>query len=643
MQRERILGAREVEEDDYSNYRRRYPGRRRSNHTWKYRVEKLARLTPKRLAMVQGDRRMNWDQFNRQCNRLAHGLERLGVRKEDRVAILGFNSIEWMESYFAASKIGAVPVNVNPRFLPEEIKYVLEDSDAVVVFVEEDYAGAIATVFDELPMLKHIIVYGVGQRPSKIPEKALIFEDVKTSDESDPDVKVYNDDFCFLMYTGGTTGYPKGTVWDGEQRVHGLDMTILNGLTPLIDKLSGFPEEALRGYFSLLISSQKAVKAFTWIFSRKSLRALLGSRLGKELFFLLSKATVGRPMAIKLMSFVQREGVKIIPACPLFHGAAYDAVFAHLGGQGAATVFLPTPHSFSAREFWEAVEQERVHTAVIVGDAFAIPMLEELKRARAEGRPYNPKSLWAMISSGVRWSPHVKRGLLDLVPGMLVMDEMGTSESSGAFTEMATSQDKEIKPAGAKLPKHAGGLYRHQLFPCRVINPETGKDVEPGSGEIGEFVYGGWMTLGYWKCPAKTAHDFRVIDGKRWFFVGDEGTVDADGKFNLVGRGGDYLINTGGEKVYSEEVEGIVKAHPKVLDVAVIGIPDPRWGQAVTALVELHPGQSSTEEEIVCFCRDRMAGYKRPRHVVFVDKVPRAAAGKVERELAMEIVVRELA
>src|SRR4030042_2388070 len=149
------------------------------------------------------------------------------------------------------------------------------------------------------------------------------------------------------------------------------------------------------------------------------------------------------------------------------------------------------------------------------------------------------------------------------------------------------------------------------------------------------------MTLGYWKCPKKTERDFRIIDGKRWFFAGDEGTVDEEGRFSLIGRGGGYMINSGGEKVYSEEVEEVVKSHPKVWDVAVVGTPDPRWGQAVTALVELRPGEEATPEEIIDFCRDRMAGYKRPRDVFIVDKVPRAAAGKIDRATAIVLVAEK--
>ncbi len=639
---DKIIGAREVEHDDFSNYRQKYPGRRKRNRTWKYKVESLARLTPQRLAVAQGERRLNWDQFNRECNRLAHGLAALGVKKEDRVAISGFNSIEWLTCYFAISKLGAVPVNVNPRFIPEEIAYVLEDSDAAVCLAEEDYAAAVLAAQAELPGLKKVVIYGIDKRPSEVPAGALVLDDILTSDETNPPVKVYNDDFCFLMYTGGTTGYPKGTVWDGEQRVHGLDITILNGLMPVIDRMFELPEGALRGYLSVVTDSEKTLDILTWFFSRKPVRAALASRASKEMLYGGFRAMLGRPHMIKVLSLMQREGVKTIPASPLFHGAAYELAFCFIGAMGGATIFLPTPHPFSAREFWETVEKHRAQEALIVGDAFAIPLMEELKRAEREGKPFRTKSLWAMISSGVRWSPHVKKEMMEHIPHMVVQDVMGASETSAGFAEMNISTDDKIKLAGAKLASSAGGIYKHELFPSRVVNPETGKDVQPGSGEIGEFLYGGWMALGYWKCPAKTANDFRVLDGKRWFFVGDAGTLDADGKFNLIGRTGSYMINTGGEKVYSEEVEGILKEHPSVLDCAVIGMPDPRFGQAVAALVELESSATVTPDELVDYCRSRMADYKRPRQIFCVEKVPRAAAGKIDRAMAMELVAEQV-
>ena len=639
---ERILGAREVEHDDFSNFRQKYPGRRRSNHTWKYKVESFAKLFGSRPAMIQGDRVFNWGQFNRKCNCLAHGMTALGVKKEDRVAILGFNSIEWMEVYFAASKIGAVAANVNPRFVPEEVRYILEDSDAVIAFVEEPYAGTVAEVTSGLPSLKNVVVYGVGKRPDDVPEGMLVYDDIFSGDETNPKVKVYNDDFCFLMYTGGTTGYPKGTVWDGEQRVRGLDFMLLNNLIPIFDRLAEYPDEAMHGISTLMISNPKLVAIMDKLLASKITRKALRSPITKSLTFQLFKTIAGNPYALKAFGALQKEGIRFLCASPLFHGAGYEGTFTYLGANAATTVLLPTPHPLIAREFWETVEKHKVHTTVIVGDAFALPLLEELRRAKAAGRSYNLNSLWAIVSSGVRWSPHVKRELLDYMPGLLTIDSMGTSESSGSFASVTSATDSKVQSAGARVAAEKGDFYSKQVFPARVVNPETGRDVKPGSDEVGEFMYGGHMTLGYWKCPEKTAQDFRVIDGKRWFFVGDEGTVSGDGKFNLIGRGGGYLINTGGEKVYSEEVEEIVKSHTKAWDVAVIGVPDPRWGQAVTALVELVPGESATEEEVIDYCRERMAGYKRPRHVFFVEKVPRAAAGKIDRAMALAMLADKL-
>src|SRR4030042_4745690 len=170
FQQEKILGTREVEHDDFSNYRQRYPGRRKSNNPWKYRTEMYAKLFPKRPALIQGDRVFNWDQFNRRCNRLAHGMEALGIKKEDRVAIAGFNSIEWMEVHFAASKIGAVPVNVNPRFVADEVRYIMEDCDAVIAFVEEPYKELIGDIKSDLPLLREVVVYDVGKRPDQGPQ-----------------------------------------------------------------------------------------------------------------------------------------------------------------------------------------------------------------------------------------------------------------------------------------------------------------------------------------------------------------------------------------------------------------------------------------------------------------------------------------
>src|SRR4030042_30425 len=355
FQQEKILGTREVEHDDFSNYRQRYPGRRKSNNPWKYRTEMYAKLFPKRPAMIQGDRVLNWDQFNRRCNRLAHGMEGLGIRKEDRVAIVGFNSIEWMEVHFAAGNIGAVAVNVNPRFIPDEVRYVIEDSDSVIAFVEEPYAQLIAEIKEDLPILQQVVVYGVDKRPNGVPAGMLVYDDILSADESNPDIKIYNDDFCILIYTGGTTGYPKGTVWDGTQRVRGLDMMLVNNIVPIFDAIAEYPDDAIAGISKLLGSDPKIVRILTALMASKPARAFWRSNFGKNAVLSLFKVMSGNPWVLKATGALQKAGVRMLCAAPLFHGAGIEGAFTYYGAIASCTVFLPTPHPFGAREFWGPV------------------------------------------------------------------------------------------------------------------------------------------------------------------------------------------------------------------------------------------------------------------------------------------------
>ncbi len=621
---ERIFGLREVDHDSFSNYRRQYRRGSRSNNTFGVRLEKLAKIIPDNLAFVQGGRRLTWKQFNERVNRLANALLALGINKEERVGIAGFNSIEWMESFFALSRIGAVPFNLNPRFTPGETKYIVEDADAVALIVEDEYLSAAKTMAGEVASLRHLIVYGAGKPPLNASPGTLVYEELMAKyppTKPKLDYKVTNEDFCFLMYTGGTTGYPKGTVWDGEQRVKGLNGLGFNALVPLMDRLAD------RHVYDF-IAELSVLPAFKVFYPLN--RRILGSRLVRLLLTRIARLLLGGALTIKLNRLLSKEGWKVLPCAPLFHGAGYEAVFSQLICLGSTTVFLPTPRPFDVREFLDTVEKEKVNQALITGDAFAVPILEELKKAKEEGRRYNLSSLLTIASSGAWWSAHVKQELHEYLPHFVVMDMYGASESSVAFTAVATSEDKEEAGAGARITPDKG-IYSLQAR-CRVINPETGRDIKPGSGEVGEFLVGGPMALGYWKCPQKTRRDFRVVDGERYFFAADEGVVDEKEQFCLMGRGGAQVINTGGEKVYAEEVEEVIKSHPKIRDVGVVGVPDERWGEAVTALVELEGEEKLTAGDIIDYVGQRLSGYKKPKYVVFVDSVPReASTGKILR------------
>jgi fatty-acyl-CoA synthase len=592
-------------EDSFEHYRRKYVDGHKDNHTWAGRLQTIVKAVPNETAFIQGERRLTWKQFDLRTNRLANALLSLGIKKEDRVTIMGFNSIEWMESYFAVSKIGAVPVNLNPRFVPAELKYLLDDSDSVAIIMEEDYLEAIAEARPELPRLKHFIVIGKNV-PAGMNGYEKLMADFPETRPVFP-WKVSNEDFAFLFYTGGTTGYPKGTVWDGVNRVHGLDAIMLTALEPLIKRLPDLPSEAYPALLTTLPLpfSEKFFKGrfFRWLINKAT-----GSERVDRLFLRL----LGTRLNYKLSA----GKMKLISVAPLFHGTAYETNFSMIGANAGTSIYLTQRHPFSPAELWQTVERAKANMIVIVGDAFAIPMIEELEK-----KDYDIRSLAVIISSGVRWSPGVKKRFLKKNPGLLLLDELGSTETSAAFTQISSSEDQNISMLKIKIKPEG-------INSSRVINPLTLKDARPG--EKGELVFGGFNSLGYWKDPERTKRTFYEMDGKRWFRVGDEGTVDEEGYFNFIGRGSS-IINTGGEKVYAEEVEEILMQHDKVADAAVTGITDPRWGEAVTALIELREDADLMPEEIIAFCRDRMAGYKKPKHVLFVPEVPRTATGKLAR------------
>jgi len=605
-----------AKQDSFQNYRQYYPDGHKSNHTWGGRLEKIAKILPNQIAFIQGEKKIAWKDFNLRANRMANALLELDIKKEDRVAIMGFNSIEWMESYFGVSKIGAVPVNINPRFVPEEVKYILEDSDSVAIIFEENNLEQIEKIRLELPLLKHLIIIGQKTPPGMMNYENTLARSIETKPLMN--WKVTNEDFCFLFYTGGTTGYPKGTVWDGYNRVRGLDSILITATMPLIRKLPDLPDEALDGF-----NETYPIPVSKTLVKSNFFRRLVNRERKSDLLERISLMLLGS----RLLYYLARGKTKLVIAAPLFHGTAYEVNFSMIGAMGITSIYLTQRHPFDPAELWETVERNRANMIVIVGDAFAIPMAEELYR-----KNYDIRSLFAIISSGVRMSPGVKKKLLQKHSGLLILDELGSTETSSAYSQISSAVDEDISQLKIKIVSKG-------INCTRVINPETKLDVKPG--ENGELVFGGFNSLGYWKDPERTADHYRVIDGKRWFYVGDEGTVDADGYFNFIGRGSS-IINTGGEKVYAEEVEDILMQHPMVRDAGVTGVPDQRWGEAVTAIIKLKEDADLTPDEIIEYCRSKMAGYKRPKQVLFVQSLPRSASGKLERKALKELAAKLL-
>jgi fatty-acyl-CoA synthase len=303
-----------------------------------------------------------------------------------------------------------------------------------------------------------------------------------------------------------------------------------------------------------------------------------------------------------------------LPASPLMHGtgqfSTLQALF--LGGR---IVTLESRH-FDPHELWRVVQRERVTQIAIVGDAFAKPMLRALDEANARGEPYDPSSLLLVISSGVMWSESVKRELIERQP-VIAYDSLGSSEGVGFANAITTTDSK-------------GETAKFGIGPNTKVFTDDGREVKPGSGEVGYLAVGGNIPLGYYKDPAKTASTFREVDGRRYSIPGDYATVEEDGTITLLGRGS-VSINSGGEKIFPEEVEEAVKQHPEVADVVVVGVPDERFGEAVTAVVAPTPGGTPDEDEIAeTVERGGLARFKRPRHVVVVDAVPRGPNGKAD-------------
>jgi fatty-acyl-CoA synthase len=581
-------------------------------NTYLYRWETVAKTIPDIPVICYGDQTLTWRQWDKRANQLARALLDLGVKREEKVGIMQYNSTQYMEAIFGIFKIAACPVNVNYRYYENELHYIIDNSDAVALILNEDFVDRIQKIKHRLKKVRHYIVVGDAYPADMLEYEQLVSEYPNTK----PDLawpEISNDD-TFFVYTGGTTGIPKGVIWRQEDGVLGMIGVLVKGLA---DNTKRFADAPI-----LLFDSKLWTNRFNqWVLRRNIVE--------KTTYPLLS-TLFNHPELIS--SFVKGR-LKAIISSPLMHGTALVGGFT-FPMLGATDIFL-TGKRFDARELWETVERigktatrKEVLLILIVGDAFAVPMVEELGR-----RHYDTSAVNLVFSSGTLWSPEVKRKMLEYMPQMIIQDVLGATE--GLTTGYATtSTDKDI-------PKATFRIQEKGPVPVKVINGETGKDVRPGSGEIGVMAIGGHIPMGYWKDPEKTGNVFRTIDGKRYNMFGDMATVDENGFVQLIGRGSE-CINTGGEKVYPEEVEEIIVGHPKVEDAGVVGTPHDRWGEAVTAVVVLREGESVSEEEIIAFCQGKIADYKKPKRVVFVPSLDRMPSGKKEYKLLRQRALEAL-
>jgi fatty-acyl-CoA synthase len=512
----------------------------------------IARAAPERPAVVCGPVTRSYGELRDRAARLASHLWGLGVRPGGKVAIDLVNRPEYLETFWAALFLGAVPVNVNYRYGAKEIEYLLDDADAKVVVTEAAYLADVRKAARRLGTR-----LGKRFRPTVL-EVGAEYERAlgAASPDGEWTARPPSGDDLIFLYTGGTTGMPKGVMWRNDD----LYVALWQMGRPKIDP----------------------------------------------------------PDPVAAVAEGKRAGT-CLPACPLMHGTGLFIALSTLAGGG--TVVLVDRVGLDAPRLWDEVQRTGVQVLTIVGDVFARPLLAALD---AEPTRWDLSSLRAITSSGVTWSPEVKRGLLAHLPNATLLDSLGASE--GLMSRSAArADDVEIKPARFAVSDRV-----------KVLTSE-GREVEWGTDEVGMVAVGGRIPLGYYKDPEKTAQTFRVVDGVRYSIPGDYATVDADGTIHLLGRGS-ATVNTGGEKVYPEEIELTLRKDKAVFDCVVLGIPDARFGETVVALVQVTDGYYTDEAELRAFCRSRgLAGYKIPRRILFVDTLRRAPNGKADYKLLREM------
>ena len=528
--------------------------------------EAVARGVPDAPALIEGDKRYSWAEYDQRAARLAQVLVDHGLEPGAKLSIYALNCAEYMESQFAAFKARLTPVNINYRYLADELVHVITNSDSEAVVFQKRYAPNMTEIRDRLPAVTLFLQIDDGT-PGSGMDGALDYEQTLTGSDPMPVIERSDDD-VYMLYTGGTTGLPKGVMYDhntfaGNMAAKGYEMRQLEAPSDAAD----FADKA------------KAVRAAD-------------------------------------------ASVRVIPACPLMHGTGMwvGAMMAHnLGG----CVILDSQPGFDADRLWRLAEKEAATDIVIVGDVFARPMVDALERARDEGRPYDLSAMRMMGSSGVMWSTEVKRALLDHLP-IVIVDSMGSTEGSmGASVTMRETLETDR-------------TAKFDVIETTKVLKEDGTPVAPGSGETGLICNGGMVPLGYYKDAKKTAETFRTINGTRYSIPGDHATVEADGSITLLGRGS-QCINSGGEKIFPEEVEEAVKTHADVVDCLVVGMPDERFGQKVAAVLSLRPGATFDKDGLDAHARNSLAAYKVPREYLIVDEVPRAANGKAGYKAATEL------
>jgi len=502
-------------------------------------------ICPDRDGIVFEGKRYTFGQVNERSNRLANALAKQGIKKGDLVAILQVNCNQYLETYYAVAKIGAILVPLNFRAKDDELTYMLNNCSAVAIFVGDRYVDMVSTMRPGLTSVKHYVSID-AKRTGMLYYEELI----SSASPDDPGVEIMDDDMTILMYTAGTTGRPKGV----PMTHNAFGIYVLDNVDPASPDI----EES-----NLL-------------------------------------------------------------TVPLYHVAGFQALLAAV--YGGRTVLMM--RQFEVKEWMDAVQKEKANRAMLV------PTMLKRVIDSPDFNKYNLSSLRVITYGAAPMPFEVIKKAIEVMPNVRFINAFGQTETASTITMLGpedhiisgTKEEKE-----KKLKRLASSIGRPMSdVEMKVIDAE-GKDLP--LYETGEFVARGPRIMkGYWKDADKTAKAF-TKDG--WLHTGDTGYRDEEGYFYLAGRGDDMIIR-GGENISPEEVENVLYSHPKIEEAAVIGVPDPEWGQEVKAIIVLKKGHPATPEEIMEFCRQKISSFKRPRAIVFVDELPRNQMGKILKRVLRE-------
>lgn len=513
---------------------------------------------PEREYLVAAGQRRTYAEMEERANRLAHYLAAQGVGRGDHVGIYSLNSVEWVETAWAVFKLRAVWININFRYVKDELRYLFTNADLVALVHQAGFGPRVAQLLPELPDLR--LVIGIEDDSGEpLLEGTVPYEEAMAAGSPERDFAARSNDDHYVLYTGGTTGMPKGVVWRHVDVFYALG----GGVDPTTNTRIVHPEE------------------------------------------MVEKGRGGQ--------------LTLLPIAPLMHGATQWSVM----GQsfvGNRTILVP---KFDPHEVWHLVESEKANSVMITGDAMGKPLIEALDDP---GASYDHSSLLAVTSSAALFSAPVKDEFFRHFPNLVIVDAIGSSESGNNGMATMTKGGTAMK-SGPTV----------KLVGDTVVLDDDLHPVVPGSGTIGKIARTGDIPVGYYNDPVKTAEVFITVDGTRYVMPGDFATVEEDGTVTLLGRGS-VSINSGGEKIFPEEVESAVRSHPDVFDAIVVGAPDDTWGQRVAAIIQPRADRHPTLEDIQAHCRDAIAGYKVPRQLHVVEQIVRSPSGKPDYRWAADVV-----